>query len=226
MASFCEMRDAVILEIYGGKLSDDEEIHYELVEHWLKCTYAALLPGWINTKNKGEVPASLIKPLDCVILNKPDEDCNKICGSWYQYHIDLPLPEGTDAEGNKCTEEILDLPDDKGISMVMIGQNQAERYTNVYQAKSMCRLPFASSNDKPQWGWIRAGNRIYLFGGKPIPKWVKATVWIAQGTINTIKLDDAVPMKELWAEIQKLARTNGVNMLNITTDITNDGRAA
>ena len=85
MPSIDNMISDVELRLSHAKPSDDFAIPREQIRFWLDTASASLMSEWIKKRNGGEVPAQIIKPYDCLLVQTEEDTCVGSCNT-YNYH--------------------------------------------------------------------------------------------------------------------------------------------
>ena len=197
MPSIHNMVGDIMLRI-NPKPSDDNPIQADQVRHWLGTVSGGIVSDWIRKRNGGAVPAQLIKPYDCLLVEQDTDTCLSGCCT-RQY---FALPTNSDGE----PLDILDLPGDAGIVQVLQGQKSIVRLPGIAELQSYRKLEFA---DKFAY-FARMGDRVYLFGGV-FPSYCRLTAYIASCDIsgmgdgeNFPAPDEVIPL--ILAEAEKIGR--------------------
>lgn len=211
MPSIDNMISDVELRLSHAKPSDDFAIPREQIRFWLDTASASLMSEWIKKRNGGEVPAQIIKPYDCLLVQTETDTCIGNCNT--RQHIQLPQnSDGT-------TKGILALPNDGGIVQLLQGSNQIMRVTNIAQLGMNLKLEFSSKFAY----FVRVADKIYLFNGV-FPSYCKLTAYIAScDTTDMADTENYPTIDELIPSILEQAEKIGLRELQTKIDLQDDG---
>ena len=209
MASIGNMIDDVELRLFGGKPSDDSPIPRDQIRFWLDSANAMVLTDWI--KRTGEVPSSIVTPIDCLVVKTQTPTCVGSCES--KNYIELPK------NSNGQYKYVLTLPEDKGIVQVVLGTQNIIRLTNPRQLSIMTKTMFG----KQYPYFYRVGGKIYLFNGI-FPSFCKLTVFaVIIDTTDMSETDQFPTIDELIPAITDMAEKIGARELQGNYDLQDDG---
>lgn len=179
--------------------SDDREIDYRQVAHWLSLARDKEMRQYLN-ENGNEVPPSMLTERECVALNK-GEDCHGCT----EYTIDLPFG-------------VMDVRDDIGVYQVL--RPGGKPLTRRSSAGISSMLANSRFNDKT--GWYRVGNQLTLTGS--FPEGMTFTLLLIAASVGDLEETDDFPApSELLLVISEEAEMIGRRMLSGVYDYSNDG---
>lgn len=211
MPSIDNMISDIELRLSHSKPSDDFAIQREQIRFWIDTAASSVIPEWIKKRNGGEIPAIMVKPYDCLLVQTEENHCIGNCNT-KQY---IQLPRNSDG----TTKSILTLPNDMGIVQLAQGDKTIMRVTSVAQLAMNLKLEFS---DKFAY-FVRVSDRIYLFNGV-FPSYCKLTAYIA--SCDTTDMDESEnypapdePIASILDEAEKI----GLRELQSKLDLQDDG---
>lgn len=200
----------VMLRI-NPKPSDDNPIQPEQVKHWLSSIAAGLTAEWIRKRNGGQVPAQIIRPYDCLVVQSEGETC--LSGCCTRYYIQLPANE----DGTPLN--VLSLPNDGGMVQVLQGQKSFVRLPGIAEMQAHMKLEFA---DKFTY-FARMADKVYLFNGV-FPSYCRLTAYVASCDVTGLADEDNFPAPDdVIPAILEQAEKIGLREIGQPLDLQDDG---
>lgn len=192
------------LRLTGGKPSDDVEIPRQLLASWLDQARATVIQA--ESKATGEISPSCYTRLECQSVALQTPEC--VYGDCFvNVYMDIPTP--------------LSLPHERGLQVSFTNGRTVHKLISPQSWGIWKNLKFG----KPEIAWYRVGDRIYIYGQK-INQNYKFTLHLVLANTQTIEDTELYPAPEhLLPLILQSAEEIGLRMLNIQTDINNDGKA-
>jgi len=198
------------LRFTGGKPSDDFEGAREQLRFWIDNANGALLPQWIMKVNGGQVPPTLIRRLDCLVVKTESPQCEGGCCT-YDY-IEFPKnPQG---------EPIvpITLLDDRGVIQMYQGVQTIYRLPSPTMLSVMTNLKNGATTPY----FYRIADKLYLFNGV-FTSYSRITVMCAFSDTSSLKDDDVYPtvddlIPSILDEAEKIGRRQFTS-----TDLQDDG---